>query len=128
MQREIKFRGKRIDNGEWVYGSLIQEPHRTRIFTVRDEKSSSMHEVDPETVGQYIGSNDENEIEIWEDDFINGIDHDSKYGRTYKASLITYKNGEFGIDGQLGGHLGIKHLSEIEVIGNIYENPNLLTN
>lgn len=64
--REIKFRGKRYDNGEWVYGGIIfidgGEPH---IFC-----NYGGVEVDPATVGQYTGLNDENDYMQW---YVNEI-------------------------------------------------------
>lgn len=65
--REILFRGKRIDNGEWVYGHLVEceaREYRTFIVSSADWEqhddgleliATTAHEVDPETVGQYTG-------------------------------------------------------------------------
>ena len=53
--REIKFRGKRLDNGEWLYGSLVILNGRYFIFD-----DANRHEVDPTTVGEFTGLKDKN--------------------------------------------------------------------
>jgi uncharacterized phage protein (TIGR01671 family) len=114
--REIKFRGKRLDNGEWVYGDLLTEyPHHNGATIV--EHGCIYHEVDPATVGQFTGLPDKNGVEIFGGDIVT----DGKFkGKVFwddtAANYAVY-------DPRQGSECAWEWY---EVIGNIYENPELL--
>jgi uncharacterized phage protein (TIGR01671 family) len=75
MEIEKKFRGKRTDNNQWVYGYFVGYGSNIITTVVGDKISefgsaTKAFHVDPETVGQYIGIKDRNKIEIYEGDFV----------------------------------------------------------
>ncbi len=128
--REIKFRGRHVDNGEWVYGSLHIISGDTYIiakdtghFSIRSGEdifiTAYIDEVDPETVGQFTGLHDKNGKEIYEGDIVRcwGGEYCQGYWEFDKTFVI--KNTSYDI-------IMLEESEHIEVIGNIYENPELL--
>lgn len=135
MSREIKFRGKRIDNGEWVCGSLIETNvivDKIVEFTEEYFCTEWWCKVDPETVGQYTGLKDKNGRQIWEGDIIQTqrIQYSSSghfAGMSDHIGSVVFNDGRFAIRMESGAipDLGFG-LSFHEVIGNIHEHPHLL--
>lgn len=120
--RTIKFRGKSIDDKEWLYGDLVSSADKKRFaILVNDKESYDECEVIPETVGQFIGLYDCAGKEIFEGDILdfNGITVEVRFVRGVFAFLV-----RGSLDDELCGDCRTDLFAK--VIGNIYENPNIL--
>lgn len=135
MQREIKFRGKRVDNGEWVYGSLLQSEIDVNQIAVKcaicqrfaHDYNISQNEVIPESVGQFTGLKDILGKEIWEGDIIHCLKKGMQFGA---VEQVEFKRGCFILrhrDIPVSVFEEFEDFMDIVVVGNIYENPELLT-
>lgn len=121
--REILFKAKRIDNGEWVIGDLSH--HKTGKIFIKPFNGSALSscEVDKDTICQYTGLTDKNGQKIWENDVVymrcNGL---SRYGN------VVYENGCFWIDDKKRGrkYPFSNHDVKYRVDGNIFDNPELI--
>jgi uncharacterized phage protein (TIGR01671 family) len=119
--REIKFRGKRVDNGEWVYGYYV---HSNKDL-IHEGDYGNIWVVIQETVGQFTGLKDENDKEIYEGDIVNcsrGCPHKIYFEQEYAG---TYIGGmpAFYLSGIKNGYAWTKAET---LIGNIHDNPELL--
>ena len=124
MMREILFRGK--FGNEWKYGLLSVEPKGLVIKEPYKNESSNVWHIDADKVGQYTGLTDKNGTKIFEGDIIDFL-YRSGYD-DYGIVQYDADETEFGfvynsIYEGLGRHYQSK---DIEVIGNIYDNPELL--
>lgn len=147
MNREILFKGKRTDNGEWVEGDLIREQDifgkiNTRIYQIKGDGAYQKHDVDPETICQYTGLTDNNGTKIWENDIVK-IHIFTEYGEgcgrhRNEVGVICYDSiGMLSVRTELYDekpcYSDILHeicLADVEfelkVIGNLFDNPELM--
>ena len=143
--REVLFRGKRVDNGEWVCsGNLIHfnEDNECYIPVVNSNCTCTHDENDniiewnevmfckviPETVGQFTGMTDKNGKKIFEGDIVAGA---VNWLERMKNGFVAFKDGSFGLIWYRGEVEQFNPFTsmcnvEYEVIGNIHDNPELL--
>ncbi len=123
--REILFRGKSSNDEEWVYGDLLHNgiDYDTAIYC---EKTKSVNEVYPETVGQYTGLTDKNGKRIFEGDIVLFL-----WGEKREVFSVEFVEGEFeAIPKRKSTDIWCIRIGsyspEFEVIGNIHDNPELI--
>ena len=146
--REILYRGKRVDNGEWVYGAYYKQEYvygdkkeAHCIITTSDVLSNDLwldyEEVIPETVGQFTGLTDKNGKKIFEGDILECKRIDD--GITVRVLICIGKYVDYNSDDKNigvyallndGATVGVndifEHQDMFEVIGNMHDNPELL--
>lgn len=140
--REILFRGKRVGNGEWLYGWVTTQHKKYTggdLLTKIQSNTFGVGEyyVDTETVGQFTGLTDKNGKKIFEGDIVHAV---------YQVGYVGCKNVDYGIGvvkycasyyggasyeidiiGDSGSRVFTASLENgVEVIGNIYDNPELI--
>lgn len=134
--REIKFRGKRLDNGEWVYGDYHHRAGGVHcIIDMQPDFQGKVEyviiQVDAETVGQFTGLHDKNGREIYEGDILRG-----NCGHGEVRHLISFYDmtasfvAEILPDNDINDYCTASQIWILkyskEVIGNIHDNPELL--
>lgn len=141
MNREIKFRGKMIPENEWIFGTILRIPAPPVCFGKGETDKYYIQfpdprympdwnmpykmvqgEVNPDTIGQYTGLHDKNEKEIYEGDIVKSffVDTDKQGNEVYKYQIIRIEYDEILCSYR------IDKFMNLEVIGNIYDNPELL--
>lgn len=123
---ERLFRGKRADNEEWVAGSLlgIDWCDKPSTYSIAPNTPVSVfYSVIPETIGQFTGLKDKNGVRIFEGDIVSLVKHD---GLIYKVVYVPCRYELVNSKGVNCFVLDIYKSENIEVIGNIYDNPELL--
>lgn len=118
--REILFRAKREDNGEWVYGYYVRIPdavgsvHRMYVPAENPDESNAVYFIDPETLGQYTEFKDKKGNFIFEGDI---IDFD------YDTSVVNWLDCCWALD---DGVTLLEEAENVKILGNIYDNPELI--
>lgn len=130
--REILFRGKRKDNSEWVYGNYAVTDNNGKQHFIFQNKVFEF-DVVPETVGQYTGITDDNGKKIFEGDILGITNDDPDYDYITKVyldcdTLCVDVQGQDYDYTSIGFAIEIwnDECDQVEVIGNIYDNPELL--
>ena len=130
--REILFRGKRTINGDWVYGDFVRGNERKSLrdsIFVYDSETQSFndYEINPSTLGQYTGLTDKNGKRIFDGDVAKVLQ-----GKDKDIAYVGFENGAFMLYPKTG-NIYERTLWEywyndwdVEVIGNITDNPELL--
>lgn len=129
--REILFRGKRVDNGEWFYGVPTIDSRGQTVIVENvfdcDEyncRGASCLYVDENTIGQYTGLTDKNGKKIFEGDILNTTNSNcATWYVDYKNTAFCCNQGNANYSCVLDEFM---QFSVVEVIGNIHDNPELL--
>lgn len=127
MKREFIFRAKRVDNGQWVYGDLIANAATTFTYIipdvglkVDDQERGERIKILPETISQFTGLFDKKGNKIYENDIVK---HDK--GDVWAVEYFYFENNGYA---SMGFQCFVKsEWDKIEVIGNFFDNPELLT-
>lgn len=132
MAREILFKAKRLDNGEWVTGYYFKAGEKHMMlcfFTNENGLYHNMYEIDPKTLCQYTGLSDKNGKKIWENDIVTedfgNFKGTVRFGE-FEAQVL--KNIGFCIEWKdIYYRQDLCYWAEkCEIIGNIFDNPDLL--
>jgi len=138
MKREILFRGKRVDTGEWVEGNLITARNGAKYIIPSEVFEPDGHHliidsdeawrVNTETAGQCIGISDKHGIEIFEDDIVKYFEPHSK---TWHTRIVRWDwrfagFGLFDKESEWCKESDWLKIKDIEVIGNIHDNKELI--
>lgn len=125
MENRYLFRGKRIDNNEWEYGlPSYDEDGEIEEIEVWSEDDINFYSVDPSTVCQCTGLKDKNGKLIWENDIVSYCDCTKEdYVISWEQNKACFEYQQYSCS-----MMNFDELSscEVEVIGNVFDNPELL--
>lgn len=125
MNREIEFRGKRFDNGQWAYGNLIIDDSGNSEIIDYENNREIRYDVRGETIGQFTGKYDKNQRKVYEGDIVL----QQGYNGRKEKMVVRFENGAFIVGYHSGSSTRKKPMlisDKCEVIGNIHDNPELL--
>lgn len=126
--REILFRGKRLDNSEWVYGFYVHAPNhwQQQVHLIQpvgdDGQLTTLCKVDPETVGQFTGKFDKDGKRIFEGDICRVYHLIYKVEFKYSLWDFVILSKKVYCNPAFDSHCG----ERCEIIGNVYDNTELL--
>lgn len=124
MEDRYLFRGKRIDNGEWVEGDLVHSVYKINDVCVGQYGNEvGMHEVDPSTICQCTGRNDKNDKLIYENDIM--VAH---YDEENPVRVVWRECGFVAVENNSDDYYPLDYFTQkhFYVVGNIFDNPELL--
>lgn len=121
--RQIKFKAKRLDNGEWCEGYFYEENDNTYIIENRQKESMLNRnvtcEVNPSTVCQFTGLKDYEGKEIWEGDIVEREIYDLYKGSAKVKAAIEYKGSGFVVS--INSETYSLYSKHIKVVGNKFD-------
>lgn len=139
--REILFKAKSKDNGEWIYGYPMRHPQAAQVGPYEPywnmfvppadpEDSGGVFDIDPDTLCQYTGKSDEDGKKIFEGDIVGFIDFystESGYSESSCLGEVIWSKEEccFHVTNRLSAE-SFEVLDECKVVGNIFDNPELV--
>lgn len=129
MEREILFRGKKIDGGEWIKGFYAENGHGSS--NIQPKCKFFGYLVKPETVGQYTGLLDKNGNKIFEGDIVRRFNSKEQEVMRYTVKWNTdccmfVLMSEYTYLGEYDSDFTVFYGEDLEVVGNIHDNPELL--
>ena len=128
--REILFRGKRLDNGEWKCGSYVHQYGCHEIFleSCEGEYGFDHYHVAPETVGQFTGLTDKNGTKIFEGDIVTFPFDEFNPCAKFKIEWVGAEFCAVHIEGKpcVWTIRVTDYADQMDIIGNIHDNPELL--
>ena len=119
--REILFKAKRKDNGEWVEGDLERTKYDDVIWIV-DVRGEKCYRCDSDTICQYIGLTDKNDKKIWENDIVELPDEEGYFTCKWEEDAARFVMNGDGLTVNFDNYWSY----QTEVAGNIFDNPELL--
>nr|DAZ63833.1 MAG TPA: YopX protein [Caudoviricetes sp.] len=126
MNREILFKAKRKDNGEWVEGGYFSEPYTDKKYIVRWNSFgigfNEFIEVNPDTICQYTGLADKNGKKIWENDIVEVAGEDGYFKCEWDEDTARFALNGDGLMVDFDNYWSY----QVEVVGNIFDNAELL--